>query len=65
LTESFWETSGVVRLARVGDWAGMVNHVEDLLRRPDERRRLGGAGQAFYDRMFDLRRTVAALRTAA
>ena len=37
LTEEFWETSSVVRLSRVGDWATFVGHVDQLLRDPGER----------------------------
>ena len=65
LTEPFWETSGAVRLSRVGDVNSLVEHVEQLLEHPAERTRLAAVGKTFYDGMFDVRRTVAALRTAA
>jgi glycosyltransferase involved in cell wall biosynthesis len=65
LTEPFWETSGAVRLSPVGDANSLVEHVERLLRHPAERARLAGVAKTFYDGMFDVRRTVAALRTAA
>jgi glycosyltransferase involved in cell wall biosynthesis len=65
LTEPFWETSGAVRLSPVGNANSLVEHMEQLLRHPGERTRLASVGKTFYDRMFDVRRTVEALRTAA
>jgi glycosyltransferase involved in cell wall biosynthesis len=65
LTEPFWETSGSVQIVRVGEWDVLIEHIERLLQHPDERARLADRGMAFYDRMFDVQRTVAALRTPA
>ena len=65
LTEPFWEASNAVRLSSVGDWTTFVNHVDRLLRHPDERTRLAASAKTFYDGMFAVERTVAALRTAA
>jgi glycosyltransferase involved in cell wall biosynthesis len=65
LTEPFWEASNAVRLSSVGDWTTFVDHVDRLLRHPDERTRLAACAKTFYDGMFDVERTVAALRTAA
>jgi glycosyltransferase involved in cell wall biosynthesis len=65
LTESLWENSNAVRLARVGDWATLTGHVDRLLRHPDERMELVATGTALYLGMFDVKRVVAALRTAA
>jgi glycosyltransferase involved in cell wall biosynthesis len=65
LTESFWESSNAVRLARVGDTTTLVGHVERLLRYPDERTQLVSTAKALYLGMFDVTRVVAALRTAA
>ena len=65
LTEPFWEASNAVRLSPVGDWKTLVDHVDQLLRHPDERTRLAACAKTFYDGMFDVERTVAALRTAA
>jgi glycosyltransferase involved in cell wall biosynthesis len=65
LTEPFWETSGAVRLCRVGDWAALAGHVEQLTHEPDERRRMIQKAHDLYDRLFDVRRTVTALRSAA
>jgi glycosyltransferase involved in cell wall biosynthesis len=65
LTEPFWETSRAVRLSRVGDWKTFVDHVDRLLRHPDERIALAASGKTFYDRLFDVTHTVEALRTAA
>jgi glycosyltransferase involved in cell wall biosynthesis len=64
LTESFWEPSRAVRLSPAGDWARMVEHVLDLLSHPDARRTLADSGRTFYERTFDVRRTVAALMSA-
>jgi glycosyltransferase involved in cell wall biosynthesis len=65
LTEPFWDASNAVRLSRVGDWTAFVDHVDRLLRHPEERARLAACAKTFYDGMFDVERTVAALRTAA
>jgi glycosyltransferase involved in cell wall biosynthesis len=65
LTEPFWEQSKAVRLSAVRDWTTFVEHVNALLRHPDERTDLVNTATAFYDEMFDVQRTVAALRTAA
>jgi glycosyltransferase involved in cell wall biosynthesis len=64
LTEPLWESSRAVRLADVGDTADFIAHVRELLEHPDERRRASQCGRDLYDRTFDLRLTVAALRTA-
>jgi glycosyltransferase involved in cell wall biosynthesis len=64
LTEPFWEETRAVRLAGVGDDAAFTRHLTYLLTHADERARLGESGRALYDRLFDLRRTVAALRAA-
>jgi glycosyltransferase involved in cell wall biosynthesis len=65
LTEPFWETSKTVRLSCVGDWATFVDHVDQLLRHPEDRTRLAACAKTFYEGMFDVGLTVAALRTAA
>jgi glycosyltransferase involved in cell wall biosynthesis len=65
LTEPFWEASNAVRLTSIGDWTTFVDHVDRLLQHPDERTRLAACAKTFYDGMFDVERTVAALRTAA
>jgi glycosyltransferase involved in cell wall biosynthesis len=65
LTETFWEESGAVRLAPVGDRAAFLGHVQYLLDHPDARRQLAGRARALYDETFDVRLTVAALKTAA
>jgi glycosyltransferase involved in cell wall biosynthesis len=65
LTEPFWETSKAVRLSPVGEWATFVGHIDLLLQHPDERARQADGARAFYDRLFAVRRTVAALKTAA
>ncbi len=65
LTEPFWDPSNAVRMSRVGDWVTFVDHVDRLLQDPDERARLARGAREFYDAMFDMGRTVAALRAAA
>jgi hypothetical protein len=65
LTEPFWQQSKAVRLSAVRDWTTFVQHVDALLRHPDERTDLVNTASAFYDQMFDVQRTVVALRTAA
>ena len=51
-----------MKLAAVGDVRAIVQHVFELLADPAERRRQAEAGRAFYDRWFDVRHAVAALR---
>lgn len=65
LTEPFWETSRTVRLSPVGDAGRLVANVEYLLDHPDERKKLAESARVFYDRTFDLRRTLSELRSAA
>jgi glycosyltransferase involved in cell wall biosynthesis len=65
LTEPFWEGSNAVRMSQVGEWTTFVGHIDRLLQHPEERARLADGARAFYEQMFDVRRTVAALRTAA
>ena len=65
LTEPFWATSNAVRLSSIGDWTTFVDHVDRLLRHPDERTYLAARGKTFYEATFDVQRTVAALRSAA
>ena len=61
LTERFWDDQPAVRLAGVGDAHRLAEQVCELLADPEERKRQADAGRAFYDRMFDVRHTVAAL----
>ena len=63
LTEDFWERDGVVRLAQVGDWPGLADHVTGLLADGGARSQLTDHARAFYDRMFAVRHTIAALTT--
>ena len=65
LTEPFWGTSNAVRLWPIGDWPALVADVDRLLRCPAERARLAESAKALYVGMFDVHRTIAALRTAA
>jgi glycosyltransferase involved in cell wall biosynthesis len=65
LTDSTWPLSNAVRLSPVGDCRGLAGEVEHLLRNPRERMQLANAARAFYERTFDLRHTVAELRSDA
>lgn len=60
-TEPIWLESGAVRLVE-DDTDALVRAVEDLLGDGAVRSRLGAAASALYDRRFDLRHTIAALR---
>lgn len=65
LTERLWKETGAVRLSDVGDRAGIVSHVANLLGDDDLRTRLGNTGRELYARMFDISRTVSALTGSA
>jgi hypothetical protein len=54
-----------VRLAEVGDWRAFNAHVSRLIANPDERRRLSNDARGYYDEHFDVRHTIAVLRSAA
>jgi glycosyltransferase involved in cell wall biosynthesis len=64
LTEPLWESAKAVRLAEVGDSRAFAAHALALLDAPDERARLAGAARRLYGEQFEMRRTVAALRSA-
>ena len=61
LSETIWRGSGAVRLVAAGDLSGLARAALDLCANPEERRRLGAAGQALYARLFDLANTIQAL----
>lgn len=65
LTESFWETSGSVRLSDIGDSQQLADQVVSLLQSASERAQLVEIGSVFYDRHFDVRHTITALRSAS
>jgi hypothetical protein len=65
LTEPLWETSHAVRLAAVGDWHAFNTSVCRLLSNADERRVLAMDARRYYDEHFDVRHTIAALRSVA
>jgi glycosyltransferase involved in cell wall biosynthesis len=64
LSEDIWRESRAVRLVDVGDYRAMAAQTMNLLQDPDARRDLREAGRALYARLFDLSRTVGALRRA-
>lgn len=63
-TEPVWPASGAVALAPAGDPSAAVERVEELLESAAGRERLGLAARELYRSHFDLRHTIAALRSA-
>jgi hypothetical protein len=64
LTEGLWDDSRAVRLCDVSRLADMAGCAGELLADRDARTRMASAGRELYDRVFDVARTVAALRQA-
>ncbi len=64
LSEDIWRESGAVLLADVGDYHAMAAHTRQVLQDPDARNHLREAGRGLYTRLFDLSRTIGALRFA-
>lgn len=64
LTEPFWDSSGVVKLADAGDSAGFAEHVRQLIRSPHERKQLAGEARRMYDAQFDVDRIAQVLGAA-
>ncbi len=62
-TEAFWH-AGAVRLAPVGDAAGLAAAAIELLGDPAARLAIGAAGRALYDDRFALDKVLDALLTA-
>jgi glycosyltransferase involved in cell wall biosynthesis len=62
LTEPLWRQTGAVALAPAADPTALAAVTSALLADPKARERLGAAGEAAYDRLFDVRHTIAALR---
>jgi len=62
LTEPLWRQTGAVALAPAADPTALAAVASALLADPTARERLGAAGEAAYDRLFDVRHTIAALR---
>ena len=62
LTEPLWRQTGAVALAPAADPTALAAVASALLADPTARARLGVAGEAAYDRLFDVRHTIAALR---
>lgn len=61
-TEPVWRESGAVSLAPAGNTDRLAEAVLALAADPSERAALGARGRALYERCFDVRHTVAALR---
>ena len=64
LSESLWRESGAVRLTDAGDSRGMAAQTMDVLNHAEARRALQESGRALYARLFDVSRTIGALRGA-
>jgi glycosyltransferase involved in cell wall biosynthesis len=64
LTETLWVDSGAVATAPAEDPLLLARIASDLLRDDLERERLGRLGSELYDSRFDLRHTIAQLRTS-
>jgi len=64
LTEPLWEESRAVAIAPANDIPAIAGLVHRLIGDGDERQRLGTAARDLYDRRFDIRHTVAALRAS-
>jgi len=62
LSESLWETSGGVVLSPADSYKKFAPAVEELLRDPIARVRLGQAGKKLYQSTFDVSHTVRRLR---
>jgi glycosyltransferase involved in cell wall biosynthesis len=65
LTEPIWRETGAVRLSDPGDSGGMASQVMDVLSHAERRRALRECGRTLYARLFDVNRTIGALRSAA
>ena len=65
LTEPLWEESRAVAMAPANDLPAMTEQVHRLIDDANERQRLGAAAHELYDRRFDIRHTVSALRASA
>ncbi len=64
LSESFWNDTGAVALAPVGNSARFVELLQELLVDGTERSRMGLAARALYQERFDICHTIATLREA-
>jgi glycosyltransferase involved in cell wall biosynthesis len=64
LTEPLWNESRAVALAPAEDIPELASLVHRLIDDAPERRRLGAAARELYDRRFDIRHAVAALRAS-
>jgi len=64
LTEPLWHESRAVALAPANDLPAMAALMHRLIDDGDERQRLGAAARELYDRRFDIRHTVAAIRAS-
>src|SRR5438552_399542 len=63
LTEPLWEQSGAVDLVDAGDPGALAQSAERLLRDRSRREQLSSRACALYDARFDVRHTIAVLRS--
>ncbi len=64
LTEPLWQESGAVILVPAGDLDTLAAATRELLLNPGLRAELSARGKSIYERRFDLRHTIAALRAS-
>jgi len=64
LTEPLWNESRAVALAPANDLPAMASMLHRLIGDTEEQQRLGAAARDLYDRCFDIRHAVAALRAS-
>jgi len=64
LTEPLWHESRAVAIAPANDIPAIAALVHQLIGNAGERQRLGTAARELYDRRFDIRHAVAALRAS-
>jgi glycosyltransferase involved in cell wall biosynthesis len=65
LTEPLWAASSAVSLAPAGDVSTLAMEAAALAADPARAARMGSQGAALYELLFDVRHTVAALRSPA
>lgn len=64
LSESLWKQSNAVAIVPASDPQALQNVARSLVDSPEERARLGAAGVELYRNNFDVRHTIARLRTS-
>jgi glycosyltransferase involved in cell wall biosynthesis len=65
LTETIWHEADAAAIVPAGDADRLADAVAALLQDPDRRAAIAGRAARIYDEHFDLRHTIAALRSPA